>query len=202
MHLTIAEAAAALGWTERQVRYAIKQDRIEAVKRGGRWSIAPEALPQSDASRRASADRAEAVCQAAEEALAPVAAAADKAGSRRYSMRDVRAFAAGEPIWRGAVERLSPDDPGVLALRDSLDLLARGCHTYRPSEKAERYSAARERAASAAAGLILDGPRDDPDRLALADRIEQEYLPDVSSLIRLMERSARRSRFHGFGGGR
>ncbi len=187
MHLTITEAAAALGWTRRQVRYAIQQGRLPAQKAGGRWRIDPADLPLTDAQRRGLTSRSTTVRQAVEDALAPGESAAAKAGKRRYSVRDLRAFSVGAPILRDAEARLGVADPAVAALREALDLLVRGCHTFRRADKAERYAAARERAAGAVASLLLDGPEEDTDRQTLADRLEQELLPEVSGLVRAAE---------------
>jgi hypothetical protein len=77
MTLSLAEAAIALGESERQVHYLIKTGRLVAKKgEGGRWFIDSDALPLSDAQRQAMAERAATARQAVEKAIAPLEKAA------------------------------------------------------------------------------------------------------------------------------
>ena len=200
MTLSLNEAATLLGKSPRQVRYLIQQGRLNARKEGAEWRIEAADLPLTDAQRRAVTSRTEAVKKAMEGALAPAAAASEKAGKRRFSVRDLRAFQAGEPIYRDVAEALGSDDPAALRLREALDLLCQGCHSYRRRDKAALYSSARSRAASAVTELLLCGPASDERRRALADRVEQAFLSDLSGLIRLTERASLRDRFDRFGG--
>ncbi len=201
MDVSLAEAATLLGKSPRQVRYLIKTGKLKARKDGARWRIEIDELPLGEKQRRAANARARELRDAVEAALAPVENAAHKARGKRFSVQDLRAFRSGEPVFRAVVEAVGEDDPAGLQLRRSLDALAQGCHAFRPPDKAARYEAAREAAASAVVSLLLGGPQGDEARRALADRVEQEYLPDVSSLIRVTERRGRRTRFDRFAGG-
>lgn len=49
MDLSLAEAAAHLGKSPRQVRYLIKQGKLRARKRGSAWVIDSTDLPRSEA---------------------------------------------------------------------------------------------------------------------------------------------------------
>lgn len=202
MDLTLTQAAAMLGKTPRQVRYLIKTGRLAARKDGAHWLVGADDLPLSDGQRRAAASRIDAVRRAADDALAPVEAAAEKAGRKRFSVRDLRAWRTGAPVYQAVRTALGDAAPAVAHLRRSLDLLGQGCHAFRPEEKSARYAAAREEAASAAVALLLSATDGDEARARLADRVEQEYLPDVTSLVRTTERAARRTRFDRFGAGR
>ncbi|MCG8425133.1 MAG: helix-turn-helix domain-containing protein [Proteobacteria bacterium] len=53
MELTVDQAAAKLGMTERQVRYLIKRGSLAARKRGKRWLIDSDALPRSKGQQEA-----------------------------------------------------------------------------------------------------------------------------------------------------
>ena len=193
MTLSLSDAAAALGKTQRQLRYMIRKKRLRATKVGGRWRIDSDDLPLSDGQRRALGARADTVRQALDEALTPVADAQGKAAKRRYSVRDLHTWKVGEPVFRAVADALGPGDRAVALLRESLDLLCQGCHTFDSRDKRALFDTARARAASAVSELLLAGP---------PDRVEQEYLPVLSGLIRRTERSGRRDRFERYGGGR
>lgn len=69
--LSLADAAALLGKSRRQVRYMIQQGRLPARKVAGRWVIEREELPLSRGQERAVARKAAALAQAVDAALAP-----------------------------------------------------------------------------------------------------------------------------------
>lgn len=214
MDLSLNDAATLLGKSPRQVRYLIRQEKLGARKVGGQWVIASADLPLTDAQRQAAAARAADVREAVDAALGPGLAAAEgaagagdaRSAKRRYSLRDLRAYQKGEPLYRETAARFGPEDPASVRLRRALEHLAQGCHCYLPQEKTAAYGEARREAAAAVVELMIGGAAGEPIRAALADRVEQELLPDVSGLIRGAERKARRGRFdsHGFGryGGR
>ena len=91
MDLSLTEASAVLGKTERQIRYLIKSGRIQARKSGGRWIVDGTALPGGPESERAVVERAGELSAAVEAGLAPTEAAASKvAGQRKaYSVREM-----------------------------------------------------------------------------------------------------------------
>ncbi len=200
MKLSLSDAARLLGKSQRQLRYLIKQGGLKASKVNGRWQVDREDLPLTEGQRRAAAARGEQLRHETELALAPATAAAAKvAGKKRFSVRRLRAFQAGEPLFRELVVCAGSQASAVACLRDSLRALARGCHAFHPVRKAEHYRRARELGADALVELLLEGEEGDKLRQGLADRLEQQYLPQLSGLLRGTERAARRSRFDRFG---
>jgi hypothetical protein len=200
--LSISETATALHKSERQVRYLIQEGKLAAKKKDGRWVIDSAKLPLGEAQRRILGESAAALSTAVAEAVAPPVEAMKKAAAPRFSVRDLRAFKSAEPVFRDVVLKLGDADPACLLLRDALDLLSQGCHSFHPREKVERYAAARERTATAVTRLLLGGAPGDSVRESLASRLEQSVLPDLSGLIRSTERAGRRDRFERFGAGR
>ncbi len=226
MKLSIAEAAAVLGKSERQVRYQIKTGELRAAKEGQRWRIDGADLPLSAAERQALVERSQVARRAFEKGLEPVvkaalsspagAAAGKESGDpaaggrsgggaggeetkRAYSVRDLRAFQAGEAIYREARRDLGAEEPAVRQLFEALSLLSRGCHCYHPKDKAGRFTEARELAATAVAALLLHEAEEDAVRRGLAQRIEQEMIPKVAGLVASYEKRGRRGRFERFG---
>ena len=199
MELSLKETATLLGKTQRQIRYMIQQGNLKATKQGGRWVVASVDLPLSEAQRRAGAARAEKIRDVVQTATAPAVAAGEKAGRARYSVRDLRPFSSAEAAYREICAQIGPTDPAAAAVREALTILSQGCHMYYPREKAQRYGTARERIAAAVASLLVDGPAGDESRRALADRLEQQVLPDITGVIRYTEKSSRRDRFGRFG---
>ena len=204
MKLSLADAARLMGKSQRQLRYLIQQGGLKASKASGRWEIDREDLPLTEGQRQAAVARGEQIKHEVEQALAPAAAAATKgAGGRgRFSVRRLRAFMAGEPLFRDLVACAGPQASAVVCLKDSLRALARGCHAFHPARKAEHYRQARELGADALVELLLEGPTGDEQRQGLADRLEQEFLPQLSGLLRGTERAAQRGRFDRFASGR
>lgn len=199
MDLSLPEAATVLGKSERQVRYLVKTGRLAARKEGGRWRIASADLPLTDAQRQALASRLQVARQAFEDGLqAASKATGETENKRHYSVKDLAAFAAGADILRQLRAELSEADPARRQLSAALELLSRGCHCFHPTDKARRFTEAREAAASAVAELLLAGAEEEPARVLLADRLEQELIPQIAGLVALHERRSRRSRFDRF----
>ena len=208
MKLSIAEAATVLGKSQRQIRYLIKTAGLRATKEGSRWRIDSGDLPISDADRQALAERSQVAREAFEKGLEPVVKAAlsargdapaDEEKKRSYSVTDLRAFQAGEAIYREARRDLGPEEPAVRHLFDALSLLSRGCHCYHPKEKAGRFIEARELAATAVAALLLHEGEATSERRSFAQRIEQEMIPKVAGLVASYEKRSRQGRFDRFG---
>ena len=183
VQLTISEAASLLGKSERQVRYLIQQGELEARKVAGRWVVSSEALPAPK--RRAGP--APSSGGPKHEVAERLRQAAETPPARRYSVRDLRAYQAAEPIYRELCTSLGAEDAVTVRLRQALDLIARGCHTYQSGRKVEFYEQAREQVASAVTDLLLDGPAQDETRASLADRLEAALLPQLAGLIRSSE---------------
>lgn len=199
MLLSLPEAATILGKSERQIRYLIKLGKLTARKQEGRWVVDRDDLPLTDAQRRRLATSSRALVEHVQEVAERVADTKAKAGGRRFSVRDLRAFQAGIPLHRAAVAAVGEAAKATGHLRDALDALARGCHSFHARDKHDSYRSAREHAASAVAELLLH-PSD--DHSTLADRIEQELLPRITGLLRSTERGPSRrqsSRFDAFG---
>ncbi len=208
MKLSIAETATVLGKSQRQIRYLIKTGGLRATKEGQRWRIEGADLPISDAERQALSERAQVARSAFEKGLEPVVkaalaapgnAAAGEETKRSYSVTDLRAFQAGETIYREALRDLGAEEPAVGHLFEALSLLSRGCHCFHPKEKAGRFTEARELAATAVAALLLHDGDEDAGRRGLALRIEQEMIPKVAGLVASYEKRSRQGRFDRFG---
>ncbi len=213
MKLSIAETATVLGKSERQIRYLIKTGSLRASKEGKRWRIDSADLPISDAERQALVERSQVARTAFEKGLEPVVKAALSAPSdapaadasaaeetkRSYSVTDLRAFQAGEAIYREVRRDLGPEEPAARHLFEALSLLSRGCHCYHPKEKAGRFTEAREQAATAVVALLLYEDEASTERRGFAQRIEQEMIPKVAGLVASYEKRSRQGRFDRFG---
>jgi excisionase family DNA binding protein len=186
MELSLAEAARLLGKSERQVRYLIKTGDLAARKRDGHWRIQREDLPISDRQEAAAQHKAE---RAARLALEVLQAREGQPGSpRRYSVRELRAYQEGAPLYRELVGATGPDHPAAALLREALMLLACGCHEFQAREKAAFYSRAREQASRAVMTLLLE---DTESCRGLVDRFEVTLLPAIGGLIRQAESRGR-----------
>lgn len=182
MRLSLAQVSTLLGKSERQVRYMIRHSQLRAEKVDGKWSIDDDALPRSPAQRQADLVRATTAQQALATALAP-------ARGKVYSVTDLLAFQAG-----AALHRELRDHPVADTLVSALVELTRGCHAYEPSEKASHFAEARRLAATVVTHLLVRGD------VALAARLEQEFIPKLSGLVASFEKRARRRRFEHFSG--
>jgi len=182
MLLTIEEAAARLGKSVRQVRYLIETNSLPAEKSGKRWVIDSENLPLSEGQQRA-VDRKERQLRAAVEEGLGLSDSEER--KPRYSVRDLKAFQIALPIQRRAVEHLGGDHPATLALHQVLEYLARGCHRFEHSDKAEAYRQARDAASFAVCELVLCGSKE-ADELIVT--IEQELMAALAGLLRRLER--------------
>ena len=181
MQLTIQQVAEHLGITPRQVRYRIASGQIPANKVGGRWRIESNSLArspgQADARQRKRANLRTAVEDALD--VPP----SDR--RKRYSLRDLRAFQIGVPLYHKAIELLGAEHIGTRSLYSTLELLARGCHRYRRDHKAAAYDAARDEASNAACALMVVAK---PVARVLLDGIEQDLMAAIAGLMRHMER--------------
>ena len=200
MKLSLSESATVLGRSERQIRYLIKTGRLRAGKDGGRWRIESTDLPLTDAQREAVASRVQTAREAFEKGIAPAGKIEESkpaAEKKRYSVKDLKAFQSGEDIYRELKVDLGREDSACQHLFAALVLMTRGCHTFHPGEKAARFTEARDAAAHAATHLFLDG--DEESRRRLAERIEQELIPKIASLVAGQEKRSHRTRFDRFG---
>ena len=184
MQLSLQEAAERLGKSVRQVRYMIQNGHLRAVKSGGRWSIDAADLPLSPPQRAAVERREHALRDAVERGLG-----LDSPPAQRYSVLDLKAFQIALPIYRDCAGLLGDAHPAATALRDTLTLLAQGCHRFSREDKSVSYRAARDAASLAVCELVLSGS-DQAQPLIRA--IEQELMAAFSGLLRRLERRARR----------
>ena len=150
MILTLQQAAAQMGKTERQVRYMIQHGSLRARKVQGTWRIDSGDLPRSDPKKTADARRARQLRGLVEEALE-----VPEELPRRYSVLDLKAFQIGLPLYRRASAELGEEHAATLELRRALALLAQGCHRYERADKARAYREARDAASLAACELVL-----------------------------------------------
>lgn len=178
MDLSLAEAARLLGRSERQVRYLIKTGDLEAQKKAGHWRIRREDLPVSERQEAAAQHKAERAARLAMEVLQP--REEQQGSARRYSVRDLRAYQEGAPLYRELAGAAGPDHPAAALLREALMLLACGCHEFQAREKAAFYSRAREQASRAVMALLLE---DTEASRGLIDRFEVMLLPAIGGLI-------------------
>lgn len=183
MHLSLTEAAQRLGRSPRQVRYAIKQGKLKATKRAGRWIIDAADLPAASAAvAQRQAQRAAAVQDAVADALAPVARKA-----RGYSVGDLRAFRSAASLRVELAAREDASSPALLALTECVRFLARGGHAWGPRAKRGAWLDARRAGSDAVAWLFMTG--EDADE-AFARRVEAEVLVPLGSLLGRLDRSS------------
>jgi excisionase family DNA binding protein len=187
VELSLAEAARLLGKSERQVRYLLQTGALQAQKRDGHWRIRREDLPLSERQEAAAVQKSERAARLALEVLQP---REGQQGStrRRYSVRELRAYQEGAPLYRDLVETAGPDHPAAPYLREALMLLACGCHEFQTREKAAFYSRAREQASRAVMALLLEGAE---ALQGLVERFETALLPAIGGLIRQAEHRGR-----------
>lgn len=185
MELSLTEAARLLGKSERQMRYLIQEARVPARKVHGHWVIRREDLPLSEGQVRAARQKTERAARLAEEILRPE----EESSPQGHSIRQLRAYQVGVPLYRDLVEKTGADHPAAALMREALMLLACGYHEFESQNKAEHYGRARLHASRTVMALLLD---DDESRRDLAGRLESSFLPALGGLIHQAERRGRR----------
>ncbi len=184
MELSLEDAATMLGKSVRQIRYLVKLGRMQARKVGGRWMVqvtpgvasgaaGPEEPPSPK--RQTVQRKREALRAAVEDALEL------PPSNRRYSLRDLKAFQLGLPLYQQSLAALGPEHGASRALKQMLELLSRGCHRFDTTDKAEAYRAARDAASQAVCELLLS-PTTGSE--VLVDGIEQELMAALAGLLR------------------
>lgn len=181
MFLTLREAAARLGQSERQVRYALVQGKLQGEKRAGRWFVELETLPRTPGQQEVRRGREH---RHARQVDAALSVQEDDGASRGYSVMRLRAFQAARPLLDEARAALGPEHPACLRLEEAILQLTIGCHRFRRRDKAVAYGAARDAASAAVAHLMLAqheaaGP--------IAETVESEVLPAIAGLLRRSE---------------
>jgi len=187
MKLSLTEAARLLNKSERQVRYLIRYGKLPARKVEGRWIIRRQDLPLSEGQEKAAAQKAERAARLAAEVLQPRSEEGRAKG--RFSIRQLRAFQTGAPLYQELVKEVGGDHPATELLKEALMLLACGYHEFEAGSKQELYSRARQHTSRAAMALLLDEKvqRDD-----LVDRFETALLPAIGGLIHQAEKRKKR----------
>jgi len=186
MKLTLVQAATRLGKSERQIRYLIKTNRLQAEKFDGHWLIESDNLPLSEGQQQAVERKERQLREAVEEGLG---LSGDSERKTRYSVRDLKAFQLALPLHRKASECLGTDHPATTALRQVLEHLAQGCHRFEHADKIAAYRQARDSASLAICELVLCG-RDEAE--AMVAGIEQELMAALAGLLRRLEWRRRR----------
>ena len=182
MELTLHEAAAKLGKSERQIRYMIQTGRISARKVKGKWLIETDSADAASPQKQAiQTRRLEGVRQTVEETLG----LPEKPARPGYSVRDLKAFQTARSIHADIQAELGADHAASLELRRALYALTRGCHQFRREAKHSEYSEARRAACDAVTTLLLVGQ---PQTDALGQRIETELLRAIGGLLRRYEK--------------
>jgi len=200
MELTLSEAAVALGKTERQLRYAIKEGELPARMERRRWIVKSSDLPLSDSQRAAMAAQVRTARTAFEKGLEPAAKATEaKEDDKTYSVTDLIAFQSGIEVHEDFVKKLGADDPACAQLVAALTGVSKGCHSFHPNDKARHFTEARDRMATLIAELLLHVGKGRETRQALARRVERELIPKVAGLVARQEKRSRGSRFERFG---
>jgi excisionase family DNA binding protein len=184
MMLSLEQAATRLGKSRRQVLYAIRKGEVPAEKLGGRWFIESADLARQEPQRRVEERKQQRLRAAVEEALD----LEPEPQTRRYSVRDLKAFQLALPLYQEAGRALGEDHAATRALRRVLEQLARGCHRFEHTDKAEAYRQARDEASQAVCELLLAGSA---VAERLLDQVEQALMPAFAGLMR---HAARRRR--------
>lgn len=187
MELSLEDAATKLGKSVRQVRYLVKLGRLPSRKVAGRYlvTIPPSGGPPFEEPAPSSSPRATAQQRKQSALRAAVEDALDlPPQQRRYSLRDLKAFQVGLPLYQQALDRLGPEHGACRALRQLLENLSRGCHRFDSADKAEAYRAARDAASQAVCELLLfPGTGSE----ALVDGIEQDLMAALAGLLRRLQ---------------
>jgi hypothetical protein len=190
MELSLEDAATKLGKSVRQVRYLVKLGRLPARKVAGRYLVTmpasgclsgDEPAPSSSSSspRATAQQRKQSALRAAVEDALDL-----PPQQRRYSLRDLKAFLVGLPLYQQALDRLGPEHGACRALRQLLENLSRGCHRFDSADTAEAYRAARDAASQAVCELLLS-PGTGSE--ALVDGIEQDLMAALAGLLRRLQ---------------
>ncbi len=86
----------------------IQQGRLTATKKAGRWVIDSADLPQSEGQASAKERKERQMRAAVDEALDLPKQGSE---SKRYSVRDLKAFQLAQPLYLSAIQTLSKDQP-------------------------------------------------------------------------------------------
>lgn len=189
MKLTVKEAAALLGKSERTIRHLAQAGTIPAERLGNQWVFDREKLVAGDAdavaARAAEVGRIRQHVEAAIEAVTPP----PPDGRGFYSVREVVAFRTCSRVLAEVEGAEQPSlNHAASALRDCLHRLADGFHQFAPEHKISRLLAARSACCAAIAELAHAAAHQGVAKAdGWADALEKEALGSLRGLIRRAE---------------
>lgn len=188
MEISIVEAAARLGKSDRQIRYMIANQEIAARKVKNKWVIQSETLPLSPGQAKAEEHKEQILIQRTEMAVgaehaAKVLGPPDE--KRAYSVSSLRAFPICMDLYKELRQTMDEGDPVLVHLREALEHLAIGCHRFHKANKSEAYFSARDSLCRAVVCLLASAP---PIHVLAVERLEQQAIPAVSNLMSRLER--------------
>ncbi len=164
MALSVKEAAAFMGRSQRTVRAQLARGELPGVKRDGRWWIERHQLPLTESQRRALQAKADDVRTAVENALP--SRTARRSGDRSRSVADLDAFRLGADV----LALLRAAEPGQLdeasrqraceSLERSLLALAEAALHFDRQAKRGAIDRCRSSLASTVGLLLLTGQDD------------------------------------------
>ncbi|MBI2376739.1 MAG: helix-turn-helix domain-containing protein [Deltaproteobacteria bacterium] len=179
MKISLREAAQLLGKSERQVRYMVKEGRLQAHKDGSRWLIERSDLPLPPSAVQRGVEERARLTGVLEAALGPA-----ESPRKRYSVTDLKVFEAGRTLYPLIAAAAGEDSSAARRLREGLGLVACGCHTFQRRDKVTFFQKAREQLCFALSALLLG----DETQRGLGQRLEGEVLPSLGGLLRAAER--------------
>lgn len=193
MELSIREAAALLGRSERTVRAQLRSGVLAGHKRGRAWLLPSEQLPLTEVQRRKQERLVGEARSALEQAL-PERFRREKGEAR--SVLNFEAFVAGIETLRGHADSLRAGAVDARsALTQALETLAAACHEFDLPARRALLRDARSTLARLVGRLHLESLSDPAsDLIALAQRIEQTILPPIGGLLRWIDKTQRRAR--------
>ena len=194
MELSIREAAAILGRSQRTLRSQVARGEIPGVKRGRSWFIKREHLPLTESQRAALQSRAGDVREAVEAQLP--SRMATWAGDRKRRLADLDAFRLAASVHAELTTEADPASAAAaVLLHDALLHLAEADFVYERATKLTAVDRARSGVGRAAATLLLAGPIPPGDPvhhrvLALEDHV----MPSLAAFARQVARLPGRRR--------
>lgn len=189
MELSVREVATLLGRSGRTVRAQLARGELAGVKRNGRWRIARQNLPLTEAQRRSLQSKADTLRQAVEEALPSRMAATP--GQRSRSVADLDAFRSGAQLL-AAMRAAGPEWLACPAstrvsglLEQALLALAEAVQQFDRELKLAALHRTRAALAHCVALLLLDGGIPPPEPLLTwIVTLESEIIPAVAGFSR------------------
>ncbi|MEM7678310.1 MAG: helix-turn-helix domain-containing protein [Myxococcota bacterium] len=182
-YLTLPEAAALIGRSERQIRYLIQQGKLAAKKQGRRWLVDKSALDKMPERRRRHAQRLESMEATVRETLSLPA----EGENPKWSVLSMRVVTYARSVHTAVVETFSESHPAAVAAASTVRCLVRGGHAFRPADKLAHYATARTAACDTLTEVLL-APL---ETQALIRQIESDLLPALAGLLRRAEKKQR-----------